>query len=143
MGSRATHLEILSHTVPEINALEVGIVAIIESPSVIFKLVRKLKWWVSKRGRRKEIVRHVRTTRFMVLPFFDVLVLTEEGVAGSIKPVLTFFNKETLSLMQSGSELQPLVLVWVYRWTKVLWWWLLAKAVNTWQEAQRTGWDNR
>lgn len=62
------------------------------------------------------------TTRVCVTPSMLVLVFTESGVAGSIRPVLMFFISGLLALMQSGSVSQVFVFEPTAFVTKVLVW---------------------
>ena len=60
------------------------------------------------------------TTRLRVLPLTFFLVMTELGVAGSMRPWRTFFKRATSLLMHMGSEVHVLILGSLYLTAKVL-----------------------
>lgn len=60
------------------------------------------------------------TTRLRVLPLTDFLVMTELGVAGSMRPWRTFFRRATSLLMHMGSLVHVLILGSLYLTANVL-----------------------
>lgn len=60
------------------------------------------------------------TTRLRVLPLTLFLVITELGVAGSMRPWRTFFKRATSLLMHMGSLVHVLILGSLYLTANVL-----------------------
>jgi hypothetical protein len=81
---RVVPFEVLGDTVPDVDALEEGVIAIKERSSVIVELIRELELLIYTNTSPA----NKRTTNCSFVPSFDVRVFSDSGVSGSMRPVL-------------------------------------------------------